>query len=130
MRLRGVVVGALNLFQTELEGIDADGVQAAQAFADIATIAILQYRAAVESHELMDQLNTALNTRIVIEQAKGIVAEHEHLDMEHAFAALRGHARNNNLRLADVAAAVVNGTLNSAALRTAATAHPTPRIRR
>lgn len=130
MRLRGIVVGALNLFQTELEGIDAEGVQAAQAFADIATIAILQYRAAVESHELMDQLNTALNTRIVIEQAKGIVAEHEHLDMEHAFAALRGHARNNNLRLADVAAAVVNGTLNSSALRTAATAHPTPRIRR
>lgn len=119
MRLRGNVVGALNLFQTEMEGIDTEGVRAAQALADIATIAILQYRATLESNELMDQLNTALNTRVVIEQAKGIVAEHNKLDMEHAFAALRGHARHNNLRLADVAAAVVNGTLNSTALRPA-----------
>jgi transcriptional regulator with GAF, ATPase, and Fis domain len=117
MRLRGTVVGALNLFQTEMEGIDSEGVRAAQALADIATIAILQYRATLESHELMDQLNTALTTRIVIEQAKGIVAQHEQLNMEQAFAALRGHARNNNLRLADVAAAVVAGTLNSSALR-------------
>jgi AmiR/NasT family two-component response regulator len=117
MRLRGTVVGALNLFQTEMEGIDSEGVRAAQALADIATIAILQYRATLESHELLDQLNTALTTRIVIEQAKGIVAQHEQLNMEQAFAALRGHARNNNLRLADVAAAVVAGTLNSSALR-------------
>jgi transcriptional regulator with GAF, ATPase, and Fis domain len=116
MRLRGNVVGALNLFQTEMEGIDLEGVRAAQALADIATIAILQYRATLASDDLTDQLNTALNTRVVIEQAKGIVAEHNKLDMEQAFAALRGHARHNNLRLADVAAAVVNGTLNSAAL--------------
>ena len=67
----------------------------------------------------MDQLNTALNTRIVIEQAKGIVAAREKLDMEAAFGALRGHARNNNLRLTDVAAAIVNGALNSASLRPA-----------
>jgi GAF domain-containing protein len=127
MRLRGTVVGALNLFQTDLEGIDEEGVRAAQAFADIATIAILQYRATLQAHELMDQLNTALNTRIVIEQAKGIVAEHGKLDMEHAFGALRGHARNNNLRLADVAAAVVNGTLKSSALTPAAPSRPGPR---
>ncbi len=125
MRLRGVVVGALNLFQTEPEGIDRESVGAAQAFADIATIAILQYRATLESHVIMDQLNTALNTRVVIEQAKGIVAEHEQFDMEQAFGALRGHARNNNLRLADVAAAVVNGTLNSSALRPSVHARPT-----
>ena len=117
LRLRGVVIGALNLFQTEVLGIDSEGVKAAQAFADIATIAILQYRATLESDELMDQLNTALNTRIVIEQAKGIIAEREQLDMEHSFAALRGHARNSNLRLADVAASIVNGTLKPAALK-------------
>lgn len=116
MRLRGTVVGALNLFQTDVRGIDHEGIEAAQAFADIATIAILQYRATLQAHELMDQLNTALNTRIVIEQAKGIVAEREQLDMEHAFAALRGHARNNNLRLADVAAAIVDGSLGSSEL--------------
>ncbi len=117
MRLRGNVVGALNLLQTQREGIDDESIQAAQAFADIATIAILQYRATLESVELMDQLNTALNTRIVIEQAKGVVAEHDQLDMHHAFAALRGYARDHNLRLADVATAIVNGTLNSSALR-------------
>jgi len=116
MRLRGTVVGALNLFQTDVRGIEPEGIEAAQAFADIATIAILQYRATRQAHELMDQLNTALNTRIVIEQAKGIVAEREQLDMEHAFAALRGHARNNNLRLADVAAAIVDGSLGSSEL--------------
>lgn len=116
MRLRGNVIGALNLFQKGAEGIDDEGVQAARAFADIATIAILQYRAAIESHELIDQLNTALNTRIVIEQAKGIISERRQLDMERAFATLRGHARNNNLRLADVAAAVVAGTLKPASL--------------
>ena len=119
MHLRGNVIGALNLFHTEVGGIGADVVQTAQAFADIATIAILQYRASLQAHELMDQLNTALNTRIVIEQAKGIVAEREQLDMQQAFAALRGHARHHNLRLTDVAAAIVNGTLKSASLAAA-----------
>lgn len=116
MHLRDNVIGALNLFHTQPDGIDADAVHAAQAFADIATIAILQYRATLQSHELMDQLNTALNTRVVIEQAKGIVSERERVDMQQAFAMLRGHARNNNLRLADVAAAVVHGDLPSSAL--------------
>jgi transcriptional regulator with GAF, ATPase, and Fis domain len=116
LRLRGTVIGALNLFHTDVAGIDDDGLQAARAFADIATIAILQYRAAVGSHELVDQLNTALNTRIVIEQAKGIIAERRHLDMESAFAALRQHARNNNLRLSDVASSVVAGTLKASDL--------------
>ncbi len=111
MRLRGDVIGALNLFHTDTDGINDEGLQAARAFADIATIAILQYRATIGSQELIDRLNTALNTRIVIEQAKGIIAEHQQLDMEHAFAALRHHARNTNLRLSDVAAAVVAGTL-------------------
>jgi GAF domain-containing protein len=116
MHLRDDVIGALNLFHTEPDGIDTDTLHAAQAFADIATIAILQYRATLQSHELMDQLNTALNTRVVIEQAKGIVAERSQVDMERAFAMLRSHARNNNLRLADVAAAVVRGALDPAAL--------------
>lgn len=129
MRLRGAVIGALNLLQTAKEGIDDEGVKAAQALADIATIAILQYRATVESDELMDQLNTALNTRLVIEQAKGIVSEREKLDMEHAFDALRGHARTNNLRLTDVATAVVNGTLNTSTLRSAASTRSTQRKR-
>lgn len=120
MRLRGTVIGALNLFQTGAEGIDDEGLRAARAFADIATIAILQYRATIGSHELIDQLNTALNTRIVIEQAKGIVAERQQVDMENAFAALRQYARTTNARLSDVAASVVAGTLKPASLRPAA----------
>ncbi len=116
MRLRGDVIGALNLFHCDAEEIDDEGLQAARAFADIATIAILQNRAAMRSNELIDQLNSALNTRIVIEQAKGIVAERRDLDMEYAFAALRRHARDNNLRLSDVAAAVVAGTLKPSEL--------------
>lgn len=111
MRLRGNVIGALNLFHTESAGIDDEALRAARALADIATIAILQYRATIRSHELIDQLNTALNTRILIEQAKGIIAERQHVDMERSFAALRQHARDHNLRLADVAAALVAGSL-------------------
>ncbi len=114
MRLRGSVIGALNLFHANAEGIDDESLRAAQAFADIATIAILQYRATIESTMVVDQLTTALNTRILIEQAKGIIAERQALDMERAFAALRHHARDNNLRLTDVAAAVVAGTLSAA----------------
>ncbi|MFZ4719657.1 MAG: GAF and ANTAR domain-containing protein [Ilumatobacteraceae bacterium] len=117
MRLRGDVIGALNLFETADERLDAEGLQAARAFADIATIAILQYRASLSSRELIDQLNTALNTRVVIEQAKGVLAEREQVDMVRAFAMLRGHARRHNLRLADVAAGVVAGTLPTSALR-------------
>jgi transcriptional regulator with GAF, ATPase, and Fis domain len=130
MHLRDNTIGALNLFHTAADGIDAESVHSAQAFADIASIAILQYKATLQSHELMDQLNTALNTRIVIEQAKGIVSEREHLDMEKAFAALRGHARNHNLRLSDVAEAVVDGTLMTSALVPAAETQPDQRKRR
>ena len=60
---------------------------------------------------LNEQLNHALNSRIVIEQAKGVIAERQRLDMEQAFACLRAHARNHNRRLADVARDVIDGTL-------------------
>ena len=89
---------------------------AGQALADMATIAILQHRAAAESQVLNEQLNFALNSRIVIEQAKGVVAERADIDMEQAFARLRHHARNHNLRLVDVAQQVIDRTLDSAAL--------------
>lgn len=116
MRLRNNVIGALNLFQTDAEGIDDEVLQAARAFANIATITILQYRAALESDQLTDQLKTALNTRIVIEQAKGIISERQGVDMERAFGAIRNYARKNNRLLSDVAAAVVAGTLKSSSL--------------
>jgi GAF domain-containing protein len=116
MRLRGNVIGALNLFHVH-PGLlrDADEV-AAQAMADVATIAILQHRATFEAQVVNEQLNHALNSRIVIEQAKGMVAEREGVDMEGAFSQLRNHARNHNARLADVARSVIDGTLAAAAL--------------
>ena len=111
MRLRGVTIGALNLFRTAEGFLDDDDVVAAQALADVATIAILQHRAALAAHVVVDQLNQALNSRIVIEQAKGILAERAGLDMEGAFSWLRHHARNHNLLLVDVAQSVIDGTL-------------------
>lgn len=116
MRLRGTVIGALNLFHAEAADIPEADIDAAQAFADVATIAILQHRAALEAQVLNDQLNHALNSRIVIEQAKGMVAEREGLDMEQSFEMLRNHARSHNLRLADVASDVIAGSLAASSL--------------
>ncbi len=111
MRLRGSVIGALTMFRTEPGEMRPADVEAAQALADVATITILQYRAALEVQAVNDQLNRALNSRIVIEQAKGMVAERRGCTMEQAFALLRRHARNNNLRLAEVAQGVISGAL-------------------
>jgi AmiR/NasT family two-component response regulator len=86
-------------------------VDAAQALADIATIAILQHRASLEAQVVNQLRQQVLNSRIVIEQAKGIVAERQGLDMEQAFSALRNHARNHNLLLVDVAKAVIGGSV-------------------
>jgi GAF domain-containing protein len=111
MRLRGTVIGALNLFQLQRGEMRQADVDAAQALADVATIAILSHRAALEAQVLNDQLNTALNSRIVIEQAKGKIAERTGLTMEQSFSALRAYARNHNLRLVVVARHVIEGTL-------------------
>ena len=116
MRLRGAIVGALNLFRTDDGPLDATDVTAAQALADVATIAILQHRAALEAQVVNEQLNHALNSRVLIEQAKGVLAERAGLDMEHSFARLRSYARNNNLQLVDVAQDLIDGTLSAAAI--------------
>jgi len=116
MRLRGTVLGALNLFHVHTGEMRPADLAAGQALADVATIAILQHRATLEIQLLNEQLTQALNTRIVIEQAKGMIAEHANLDMEQAFAILRHHARSNNLRLSDVARDVIAGTLRVSAL--------------
>jgi transcriptional regulator with GAF, ATPase, and Fis domain len=111
MRLRGTIIGALNMFGVEPVDMREADVVAAQAFADVATIAILQNRAVREAQVLTDQLTEALNTRVAIEQAKGVVAERKNVSVEEAFERLRSHARQNNLRLVEVARAVVEGSL-------------------
>ena len=111
MRLRGATIGALNLFRAEKGTLDEPDLVAAQAMADVATIAILQNRAAIQAHLVVDQLNHALTSRVMIEQAKGILAERAGLDMEAAFAWLRKHARDHNQLLADVAESIIQGDL-------------------
>lgn len=117
MRLRRVVIGALNLFGTEPEGMPAADILAAQSLADVATIAILQQRAAADAQILSEQLSLALNSRIIIEQAKGMLSERAGLDMDHAFGALREYARGHNRLLADVARDFVSGKLSTMALQ-------------
>ena len=116
MRLRGTVIGALNLFHLAPGEMGGSDVEAAQALADVATIAILQHRATLEAQVVNQQLQHALNSRIIIEQAKGIVAEREGLNMEQAFSALRKYARDHNLRLVAVAEAVIASSLAPSAL--------------
>ena len=116
MRLRGSVIGALNLFRAGPGEMGSDDRDVAQAFADVATIAILQHRAAQEAQIVNEQLTHALNSRVVIEQAKGMVAEGLRLDMEQSFNALRNHARNHNERLADLANAIIDGTVSASEL--------------
>jgi GAF domain-containing protein len=112
MRLRGQVIGALNLFHIESGAMRATDIEAAQALADVATITILAHRAALESQVLNEQLTHALNSRVLIEQAKGMVAERLTLDMEGAFKALRNHARNHNRKLIDVAQDVIASVMS------------------
>jgi GAF domain-containing protein len=112
MRLRENVVGGLNLFHSGDVGITDDQRRLGQAFADVATIGILQRRSVHRSTLLAEQLQHALNSRIVIEQAKGVVAERHQVPMGLAFDALRRYARDNNLKLTDTAAAVVTGEID------------------
>jgi GAF domain-containing protein len=112
MRWHGQIIGALNLFRVEIGSMNGDDVAVAQALADIATIAILQNRRSLEAAILNDQLATALSSRVVIEQAQGIIAERQHLPVDAAFDRLRRYSRNRNLRLADVARDVVSGDID------------------
>jgi GAF domain-containing protein len=116
MRLRGAVIGALNLFSARAGAMRRADVDAAQALTDVATIAILHDRAARDAQLVNEQLDRALNSRIVIEQAKGMVAERTGLNVDEAFSMLRRHARNHNLRLSALATDVVRGALSADAL--------------
>jgi GAF domain-containing protein len=109
MRLRTDVIGALNLFDTAPGPLDEGKLRIGQALADVATIGLLQQRAIHRRDILTEQLETALRSRILIEQAKGVLAERLHLDMAEAFTLLRGNARSRNRRLSDLAQAVVDG---------------------
>ncbi len=116
MRLRDETIGALNLLRVEPGVLPDDDIAAAQALTDVATIGILHHRAATESDLLSEQLQYALSSRVIIEQAKGAIAHNLDLDTDQAFDVLRRYSRDNNRRLVDIAAAIIDRTLDSAEL--------------
>lgn len=107
LRLRESTIGGLNLFGVRQDTLDDEARVIAQALADIATIGILQQRSIHRTSLLAENLQRALNTRIVVEQAKGILAERGGLPMEATFTLLRSYARSHNLKLSDLAHRVV-----------------------
>lgn len=107
LRLRTEVLGALNLFGHEDVEFDEDDVRIVQALADVATIALLQERNMARSDKLTDQLQSALHSRIVIEQAKGALAQADGISLDEAFDLLRNRARATRTRLVDVAASLL-----------------------
>lgn len=117
LRLREVILGCLNLFLIEPVPLTPADVNLAQALADVASIAIIQDQAAHDAAVREDRLQHALNSRVAIEQAKGMLAEHSNVDMDEAFTRLRRYARNHNRRLTEVAELLVTGTLSADELR-------------
>ena len=111
LRLRSDVIGGLNMFRERPGSLSEADLRLAQALADAATIGILQQRAAHRSWVLAEQLQQALNSRVAIEQAKGVIAERHGVPMDVAFDALRRYARDNNRKLHDVAQGVVRGEM-------------------
>jgi transcriptional regulator with GAF, ATPase, and Fis domain len=128
LRLREDIIGALNLFDVNPGALDHETLRIAQALADVATIGLLQQRAVHRSEVLTEQLQTALTSRILIEQAKGAIAERRHIDVDDAFTLLRDSARRSNRRLSDLAQAVIDGSEQlppaGTSPQTAAAPHP------
>ncbi|MBT2536047.1 GAF and ANTAR domain-containing protein [Arthrobacter sp. ISL-69] len=111
MRVRGTTIGAMGLFGDNPGALTQEDSSIGQALADVATITILQERTIRESALVNEQLQSALNSRVLIEQAKGVIAHTAGVDMEEAFKRLRSHARSNNRSLPETATAVINGVL-------------------
>ena len=111
MRLRGQVIGTMNLFGTTRGALTDRDIAVAQALTDVATIGILQERMIREGHIVAEQLHRALDSRILIEQAKGMISHSLSIPMDEAFALLRAHARSNNLTIRSVSEAISDRTL-------------------
>jgi GAF domain-containing protein len=118
LRLRDQTIGALTIFNTRAEIAPENVQRLVQAFADVATIGILQRRSSNRSEQVVGQLQRAVDSRVVVEQAKGVLAERHKLSMDAAFATLRRHARTHNHKLSDVALAVLHGEIDPGAVAT------------
>jgi GAF domain-containing protein len=113
MRHRSQIIGALNLFSANAGALTPDDRMVVQALADIATIGILQERALDDAHIVTNQLEGALESRIVIEQAKGIVAERNQVSIDTAFTLLRTYSRTHSRMLSRTAHDIVDGSLST-----------------
>jgi GAF domain-containing protein len=109
IRLREDVIGALNVYWKRVGELEEPGVQLGQALADMTAIGISQQRATGRAAEYAQQLQHALDARLIVEQAKGILAERHHVDLSTALRFLRGYARDHNLKLRDVARQITVG---------------------
>jgi GAF domain/ANTAR domain len=107
LRLRTEVIGAMGVFATDVGNLEDPDIQLVQALAHMATIGLLQERTIRRSELLTEQLQSALTSRIIIEQAKGVVAEYLRVSVEDAFLILQDQARRTNSRLAAVAQAAL-----------------------
>jgi GAF domain-containing protein len=123
LRLRGEAIGVLNLWHHHPGFMPTEDLALGQALADVATIAVLQERAIRRAEVLNEQLQVALSSRVIIEQAKGVLAQHSTLRMDHAFDLMRAYARNHNRRLAEVARDLAEHTLDPSTV-IAAARHP------
>jgi GAF domain-containing protein len=112
LRLKDLILGCLNLFMSEPVGLSDAEISLAQALADVASIAIVQDQASRQAAIREGHLQHALTSRISIEQAKGMISERGHLDMDEAFTRLRSYARNNNRGLTEVAESLVAGRVS------------------
>ena len=113
MRVRGETVGAMNLFRSEPGTMAGPDLLLGQGMADIAAIALLQERTVRESRGVIASLQGALNSRVIIEQAKGMLSERLQIDVDEAYARLRAHARNHNRRFSDIAHDLLEGRLDA-----------------
>jgi GAF domain-containing protein len=116
MRVRGETVGALNLFRADAGRLAEPDVPLSQGLADLAAVALMQERVVRESRGVVAQLQGALRSRVVIEQAKGVLAERADIGVDAAFVRLRAYARHHNRRLSDVAHELIDGRLDPVAL--------------
>ena len=116
MRLRSQVIGSLNLFHAGPGGLDGDEFRLAQALADAATIGVLQQRSIRRGEVVTGQLQAALTSRVVIEQAKGGLAERLRIGIDDAFGVLRAAARSRNRLLSDLARDIADGSTDAAQL--------------
>jgi transcriptional regulator with GAF, ATPase, and Fis domain len=121
MRLRNQVIGALTLFHARPGELTDTALRDAQALVGVATIGLLQERAIRHQEIITEQLQTALHSRVIIEQAKGLVAERLGVEMDTAFTALRSYARARNQKLGEVARMVISGHVSTRELLTVET---------